>query len=128
MMIEKDLKDRTKKFAHDCVKFSLTLPESVLGKHVRGQLIRSATSVAANYSSACVAQSKNAFIAKLSISIEECDESHFWIEFLLDEQIGEAEFGRKLLKESRELYLILMSSRKTAQERINQKSTIENKK
>jgi four helix bundle protein len=79
MMIERELKDRTKKFAHDCVKFSLTLPESFLGKHVKGQLIRSATSVAANYRSACVAQTKNSFISKLSISVEECDESYFWI-------------------------------------------------
>jgi four helix bundle protein len=118
-MNEQQLKNRTKKFAHECVKYTLTLPENTLGKHIKGQLIRSATSVAANYRSACVAQSKNSFVAKLSISIEEADECNFWIEFANDELIGNLESGKILMNEANELFLIFNSSRKTAQSRTN---------
>lgn len=72
-----DLKQRTKDFAHRCVKLSLALPENYLSNHIRRQLIRCSTSVASNYRAACIAQSKSDFAAKLSIVIEEADESAF---------------------------------------------------
>jgi len=75
--MERDLKVRTKRFAHDCVKLALQFPNNKLGLHLRGQLIRSSTSVAANYRAACIAQTKRTFISKLSIAIEEVDESNF---------------------------------------------------
>lgn len=78
-----NLKERTKIFAHDCVKLSISLPNTFLGNHIKGQLIRSSTSVAANYRATCIAQSKKSFISKISIVIEEVDESHFWMNFLL---------------------------------------------
>jgi four helix bundle protein len=59
-----DLKLRTKNFAHSCVKLALDLPKNDLGHHSRKQLIRSSTSVAANYGATAFAQSKDAFIAK----------------------------------------------------------------
>ena len=65
--MKNDLKNRTKKFAHDCVKLALKLPNTYLGNHIRGQLIRCSTSVAANYRAVCLAQSKASFIAKISI-------------------------------------------------------------
>lgn len=71
------LKNRTKKFAHNCVKLTKELPNSYLAQHIKGQLIRSSTSVAANYRATCLAQSKASFIAKISIVIEEIDESNF---------------------------------------------------
>ena len=74
-MNKEELKTRTKEFAHRCVKLSTALPKTPLGRHIQSQLIRCATSVAANYRAACVAQSKKSFIAKLSIVIEEADES-----------------------------------------------------
>lgn len=117
--MEKDLKIRTKKFAHDCVKIALLFPNNKLGNHLQGQLIRSSTSVAANYRAACIAQSKKSFVAKLSIVIEEADESNFWLEFAKDENllIGN-ELMDKLINESKELTSIFISSRKTAQENL----------
>jgi four helix bundle protein len=82
-----DLKDRMKDFAHRCVKLALALPKTALGNHIKGQLIRCSTSAAANYRAVCIAQSKPHFISKLSIVIEECDESCFWMEFIIDEQL-----------------------------------------
>lgn len=82
-----ELKLRTKIFAHRCVKLCMTLPNSYLGKYLKGQLIRSSTSVASNYRSACIAQSKASFVSKLSIALEEADESFFWLEFIIDEKL-----------------------------------------
>jgi four helix bundle protein len=82
-----DLKDIVKDFAHRCVKLALALPQTALGKHIKGQLIRCSTSAAANYRAVCIAQSKPHFISKLSIVIEECDESSFWMEFIIDEKL-----------------------------------------
>jgi four helix bundle protein len=64
-----ELKIRTKEFAHRCVKLAMALPNTPLGNHIHGQLIRCSTSVAANYRAACIAQSKANFISKLSIVI-----------------------------------------------------------
>lgn len=110
-----ELKNRTKTFAHQCVKLAHLLPNNVTGKHLAGQLIRSSTSVAANYRAACLAQSKKTFAAKISIALEEADESHFWIEFISDEQILENSKIENLMKEALELTRILAASRKTAQ-------------
>ena len=82
-----ELKRRTKTFAHRCVKLCMTLPNSYLGKYLKGQLIRSSTSVASNYRSACIAQSKASFVSKLSIALEEADESFFWLEFIIHEKL-----------------------------------------
>ena len=86
-MIREELTERTKLFAHRCVKLAMALPESPLGKHIRGQVIRCSTSVAANYRATCLSQSKASFIAKLSIVLEETDETAFWLEFIIDEKM-----------------------------------------
>ena len=109
-----ELKNRTKEFAYRCVKLSMALPETVLGRHVRNQLIRCSTSVASNYRAACIAQSKASFIAKLSIVLEETDESYFWLEFIIDEHLLRRNLVEPLLKEADELTAIFISSRKTA--------------
>ena len=70
-MKNQNLIDRTKEFAHRCVKLSIALPNTKLGLHIQGQLIRCSTSVAANYRAANLAQSKASFIAKISIVLEE---------------------------------------------------------
>jgi len=82
-----ELKKRTKAFAHRCVKLAVALPDSLLGNHIRRQLIRCSTSVAANYRATLLAQTKAAFISKTSIVIEEADESEFWLEFIMDEKL-----------------------------------------
>jgi len=82
-----ELKERTKQFAHKCVKLSLSLPKTSLGNHIRNQLIRCSTSVAANYRATLLAQTKASFVAKLSIVLEETDETGFWLEFIKDENL-----------------------------------------
>ena len=104
---------RTKEFAHRCVKLATALPENTLGKHIRRQLIRSSTSVAANYRATCLSQSKASFVAKISIVLEETDEAAFWLEFIIDEYILKKDLIEPLLQEAIELTAIFASSRKT---------------
>jgi len=113
-MDREELTERTKKFAHRCVKLAMALPETVLGKHLRGQVIRCSTSVAANYRATCLSQSKASFVAKLSIALEEADETAFWLEFIIDENLLKKNLTEPLLKEAVELTRIFASSRKTA--------------
>jgi four helix bundle protein len=108
------LKERARAFAHRCIKVAVALPDTPLGRHVRGQLIRCSTSVASNYRAACIAQSKASFISKLSIALEELDESLFWLEFIVDEGLLKKELIEPLLREAAELTAIFMASRKTA--------------
>ena len=115
-MNSNELKGRTKEFAHRCVKLALGLPKTQLGNHISGQLIRCSTSVAANYRAALHAQSKATFISKVSIVIEECDESEFWLEFTIDENLIQKERIMPLLQEAHELSSIFIVSRRTAQQ------------
>jgi len=117
-MNKEELKDRTKKFAHRCVKLAMSLSETDIGGHIRRQLIRCSTSVAANYRATCLAQSRASFISKISIVLEETDESFFWLEFIVDEGLMERKLVESLIKEAEELTAIFISSRKTAKSKI----------
>ena len=112
--ISKILMIRTKKFAHHCVHAALKLPKNNLGWHLQKQLIRCLTSIAANYRAACLAQSKASFIAKLSICLEESDESCFWLEFIIDENLLSEEILNPMLVEGEELRAIFIASRNTS--------------
>jgi four helix bundle protein len=116
-MNNEKLKSRTKQFAHRCVKLALSLPKTQLGKHISGQLIRCSTSVAANYRAALMAQTKPAFISKISVVIEEADESEFWLEFIMDEKLMERDSILPLFNEAHELSSIFISTRRTAQKK-----------
>ena len=105
---------RTKEFAHRCVKLCAALPENWLGRHVRTQLMRCATSVAANYRAACISQTKPSFISKLGIVVEEADEACYWIEFIVDEELQSEQICSELLQEAKELTSIFAASQKTA--------------
>jgi four helix bundle protein len=113
-MNREELSKRTKKFAHRSVKLAMALPESPLGKHIRGQVIRCSTSVAANYRATCLSQSKASFIAKLSIVLEETDETAFWLEFIIDEKMLKKNIVEPLFSEAIELTAIFASSRMTS--------------
>jgi four helix bundle protein len=113
-MNREELTKRTKEFAHRCVKLAMTLPETPLGRHIGGQLIRCSTSVAANYRATCLSQSNAGFVAKLSIVLQEADEAAFWLEFIIDEQLLKEDQIKPLLKEAEELTKIFAASRKTA--------------
>lgn len=114
-MDRRELVERVKEFAHRCVKLALALPNTPLGRHIRGQLIRCSTGAAANHRAACVAQSRPAWIAKLSIVIEEVDESCFWMEFIADEALLAKKRVAPLLAEGEELKSIFIASRHTTQ-------------
>jgi len=107
------LKKRTKEFAHRCVKLAVSLSNNSLGRHLQNQLIRSSTSVAANYRAALLGQSKAAFRAKISIVLEEADETVFWLEFCRDEDLFSTKKIGSILKEARELTAIFYSTRKS---------------
>ena len=113
-MNREELIKRTKEFAHRCVKLAMALPETALGKHLRGQVIRCSTSVAANYRATCLSQSKPSFTAKLSIVLEEADEAAFWLEFIIDEKLLKENIVKPLFQEAKELTKIFASSRMTA--------------
>ena len=113
-MNSEEMMKRTTIFAHNCVKLALSLPKNTLGQHVSKQLIRSSTSVAANYRSVCLSQSKASFIAKISIVLEEADESAFWMEFIQEEKLLSDSSISSLIKEASELTAIFCSSRITA--------------
>lgn len=116
-MDPEELKKRTKRFAHRCVKLAVALPNNALGNHVKGQLIKCSTSVAANYRATLMAQTKAVFISKISIVIEESDESEFWLEFIMDEKLMERKKVLPLFEEAHELSSIFITTRKTAQTR-----------
>jgi four helix bundle protein len=118
---QQELKTRTKKFGLDVIRFISTLPKTEVSFVLRRQLLRSATSVGANYRAACRSRSKAEFIAKLGIAIEEADESIYWLELLIDSQLVTTEKALPLLNEANQLVAILTASSKTALRNNNSK-------
>ena len=116
-MGERDLRKRTRDFANCCVRLCEALPDTILGRHVNRQLIRSSTSVHANYRAVCLAQSKAHFVSKISIVIEEVDESCYWLEFIIEHKLLSEKQVGNLLKEGQELTGIFIKSRMTAKNR-----------
>lgn len=112
-MTPKDLRDRTKRFAIECIKLCRTLPTTVDGRRVGQQLIDSSTSVAA-YRAACRGRSRAEFIAKLGTVLEESDESLFWLELMVDSGLVTKSRTEALRKEADELTAIFTTSVKTA--------------
>jgi four helix bundle protein len=108
-----DLKARTKEFALRVMKLVDALPRTIQGRAIANQIIRSATSVAANYRAACRARSRAEFIAKIGV-VEEADETSFWLELIIDSGLLTEERIRPLLGEAGELVAIMAASRKSA--------------
>ena len=96
------------------IPLSEALPDKRIGRIVEDQLLRSSFSAAANYRSACNAQSKKAFIAKLSIALEEMDETRFWLEIISELELIKPDKLTLLLQEAEELTKILGAARRTA--------------
>ena len=114
IMNEADMKLRTKRFALDVIELVSKLPKTTEGRVVGYQLIRSGTSVGANYRAACRAKSKADFISKLGIVEEEADESCYWLELIIEGKILPEEQVASLLEEANEITAIIVASRKTA--------------
>ncbi|MBV4357760.1 four helix bundle protein [Pinibacter aurantiacus] len=98
-----DLKQRTKLFAIRVVNVYRALPKTADAQIIGKQLLRSATSVAANYRAACRARSFAEYHSKLSIVIEETDESMFWLEILCETGIVKKELLQSLYAENEEI-------------------------
>ena len=113
-MNEEELKKRTKQFALRIMKLVAALPKSIEGRVVSNQLIRSGTSVGANYRAACKGRSKAEFIAKLGIVEEEADESAYWMELIIEGDLLKEELVQPLLDEANEIAAIMAASRITA--------------
>jgi four helix bundle protein len=113
-MIKDELLTRTKRFALDIIILSESIPINQAGKVISNQLLRSATSVGANYRAACKARSHADFISKIGIVEEEADESQYWLELLIESKLLGDNQINKLLKEAEELTAIFTASGKTA--------------
>jgi len=98
------------------------LPKNTTGWAISKQLIRSGTSVGANYRASCRARSTAEFIAKLGVVIEEADESAFWLELIIESDLMRAELVNPLIDETNEIISIIVSSVKTI--KLGQKSKI----
>ena len=109
---------RTQKFAIDVIRLTKSLPKSQEFRVIAQQLIRSATSVGANYRAACRAQSRAHFISKLAIVEEEADESIYWMQ-LVSALAANSPMLKTLLREGEEIVRIMVASKKTAR-RISQ--------
>jgi len=115
-MTSQERKRRTKEFSIDIIEVCRLFDKSDVARILLRQLIKSATSVAANYRAACRARSKAEFIAKLHIAVEEADETVFWFEIITEAEVHTGERIYQLLKEAKEILYILSSSHKTAKE------------
>ena len=113
-MTTDELKARTKELALRVIRLVDALPNSVKGRAIANQVMRSSTSVAANYRAACRARSRAEFIAKLGVVEEEADETAFWLELIIDSKIRSKTQIEPLLKEAGELVAIMAASRKSA--------------
>ena len=105
---------RTKQFALRIIKVVNALPNTASGKAIANQLIRSGTSVAANYRAACRGRSKKEFNSKLHIVLEEADESLFWLEIIKETELIAANKIEAILEEANELTAIFAKSYYTA--------------
>ncbi len=112
--MEKALKDRTKVFALRVMNLVDALPKTTSAVAIGRQLVRSGTSVGANYRAACRGRSKAEFIAKLGIVVEEADETCFWLELIMEGKLLPEAKVQPLYKEADELTAIFVSSSKTA--------------
>lgn len=117
-MDETGLKQRTKAFALRVMKLVGALPETTVGRTIGNQLVRSATSVGANYRAACRGRSKPEFVAKLGIVVEEAEECVYWLELIIDGELLKKALVEPLLLEANEITAIMVASHKTAQSSI----------
>jgi four helix bundle protein len=110
---QQDLKDRTKEFALRIIRLVRALPRSIDGRAIGNQLVRSGTSVAANYRAACRARSRAEFAAKIGIVVEEADETCLWIELIMDSALLPHVRCESLLAEASELVAIMIATQKS---------------
>jgi four helix bundle protein len=116
-VIRDDLRDRTKAFALRVIKLANRLPNTPLARVIRDQLLRSGTSVGANYRAAKRAKSRADFISKMGTVEEETDESMYWMELIIEAGLIEEKQISDLYKEANEILAMVVASIKTARKR-----------
>jgi len=121
-MTTDEMKLRTKKFSLMIIDLAEKLPTTYIVKVVANQVVRSGTSVGANYRAVCRARSDREFISKMNIVLEEADETLFWLEVIKEKLwINKTEL-ETIWKEGNELTAIFVSSLKTVNKRMNSKN------
>jgi four helix bundle protein len=118
-MTTDELKFRTKRFSLMIIDLIEKLPNTIACRAVANQVVRSGTSVGANYRAACRARSDREFIAKLTIVTEEADETLFWLEIVMDKQWVNKIEVEPIWIEGNELTAIFVSSLKTIKSKNN---------
>jgi four helix bundle protein len=126
-MDDAELKQRTRAFAVRVIRFAEALPESRTANVIGGQLIRCGTSVGSNYRAACRAKSRADFIAKMGIVEEECDETIYWMELVIELEMMDESRVAALKTEANEILSIAVASIRTARAH-NPQSAIRNPK
>ncbi len=116
-MNKDEMKDRTRRFALDVMDLIEQVPSTNKGRILADQLLRSATSVGANYRAACRGRSTAEFVAKLGTVLEEADESAFWLELIDEGGLLDNEQVRSLHKEADEICAMVFTARRTAREK-----------
>ena|SRR5687767_7012576 len=112
-MKEFDLKSRTRQFALRIIKLFRSLPKSPDAQVIGKQVLRSGTSVGAQYREACRPRSDSEFISKMASSLQELDETAYWLELLVEGEYIKAEKLEALQNETEELIAIFVTSIKT---------------
>ena len=127
-MNEKEFKNRTKQIALRVIRLVESLPNTNSAQIIEKQLLRSATSVGANYRAACRGKSKADVLHKLSIVEEEADESLYWLELLAEANIVSERKLSALMHEINEIVAMIVSSIKTLRSKKIDQSKIQNLK
>ena len=128
-----ELKERTKQFALRVMRLVDALPNTPKGRAIASQLVRSGTSVAANYRAACRARSQAEFISKIGVVEEEADVTAVWLELIVEDKLLPEKKIASLLKEANELTAIMAASyisasRNKRDASANSKSAIRNQR
>lgn len=116
-MNEEELKDRTKTFEKRVIRLVDKLPNTISGRAIGNQLVRAGTSGGANYRAACRGRSTAEFIAKIGNVEEEADESTYWLEIIMEEEILPMSKVKSLAKEADELTAIFTAIGRTSKQR-----------
>jgi four helix bundle protein len=113
-MTPQELRDRTKKFATDVVRFCETLPHNGRAQEIAEQLVDAASGVGSNYRSTCRARSPDDFINKLAITLDCADESLYWFQVLIESKLADCVDTQRHRREAEELTRIMAASLRTA--------------
>ncbi|MGH9522289.1 MAG: four helix bundle protein [Terriglobales bacterium] len=118
-MTPQELKDRTKAFAIRIVKMFRALPRETDAQVIGKQVLRSGTSVGANYRAACRARSHAEFMAKMGVVVEEADETVYWLELLAETQSVKPERLHQIRNEAEQQTAIFTAAKETARHNRN---------